>query len=51
MATKKVAATRNAKTGSYTVRVAKSASSGRFVSESRKPGRIQVGTQKTKKTS
>lgn len=44
MATKKTAATRNAKTGSYTVRVAKSASTGKFVSESNTTGRIEVRT-------
>ncbi|WP_417233737.1 hypothetical protein [Arthrobacter sp.] len=42
MTTKKVAAVRNAKTGSYTVYVQKSASSGKFVSQTVKPGRIEV---------
>lgn len=42
MATTKISATRNAKTGSYTVRVPKSASTGKFVSESKVTGRIKV---------
>jgi len=42
MAAKKVTAARNAKTGSYTVRVPKSASTGKFVSESKAKGRIEV---------
>lgn len=42
MVTKKVTATRNASTGSYTVRVAKSAITGRFVSETKKSGQIKV---------
>lgn len=42
MATKKPAVTRSTKTGSYTVRVAKSASTGTFVSESKATGRIEV---------
>lgn len=42
MTTKKVAATRNAKTGSYTVRVPKSAKTGKFVSNVKQSGRIQV---------
>ena len=47
MATKKAAVTRSAKTGSYTVRVAKSASTGTFVSEPKTDGRIEVrGTAK-----
>lgn len=50
MATKKVAATRNAKTGSYTVRVPKSASTGKFVTESKTQGRIEVQAQ-TKRAS
>lgn len=45
MASKKVETARNAKTGSYTVRVPKSASSGKFVSETRTGGRIQIGVQ------
>lgn len=42
MATKKAAAKRSATTGSYTVRVAKSATTGKFVSGSKSVGRIEV---------
>ncbi|GAA1355266.1 hypothetical protein GCM10009596_02240 [Arthrobacter rhombi] len=48
MAIKSVAATRNAKTGSYTVRVQKSATSGKFVAQSVKPGRIEIQAQAKK---
>ena len=48
MATKKVAVARNAKTGSYTVRVPKSASTGKFVTESKATGRIEVRSTATK---
>lgn len=48
MANKKVAATPNAKTGSYTIRVPKSARTGKFSSESKRVGRIQVGTNPKK---
>lgn len=40
--TKKVAVVRNAKTGSVTVRVPKSASTGKFVVESKPDRTIQV---------
>lgn len=46
MATKKVAATRNAKTGSYTVRVPKSARTGKFISNAKQSGRINVVPRK-----
>ena len=39
---KNTAVTRSARTGSYTVRVAKSASTGKFVSGSKTTGRIEV---------
>lgn len=42
MTTKKVAATRNAKTGSYTVRVPKSATTGKFVSNGKQSGQIKL---------
>ena len=42
MAAKKGTATRSARTGSYTVRVLKSASTGKFVSESKVKGRIEA---------
>lgn len=42
MAAKKTASTRSATTGSYTVRVAKNASTGKFVSGSKSTGRIEV---------
>lgn len=42
MSRKKIAAKRNPKTGSYTVRVPKSTASGKFVSEARKPARIVI---------
>lgn len=42
MAAKKIAATRNEKTGSYTVHVPKSATTGKFVSESGAKGSIVV---------
>jgi hypothetical protein len=42
MAAKKTTVTRNAKTGSYTVHVAKSATTGTFVTESKVTGRIEV---------
>lgn len=42
MAAKKITATRNAKTGSYTVHVSKSATTGTFVNESKVTGRIEV---------
>jgi|ThiBio_inoc_plan_1041526.scaffolds.fasta_scaffold00964_23 hypothetical protein len=42
MAAKKSTAARNAKTGSYTVHVPKSAATGKFVSESSATGRIVV---------
>lgn len=42
MDTKRTAVTRNAKTGSYTIHVTKSASTGKFVSESKPTGRIEV---------
>lgn len=46
MAAKRTAATRNATTGSYTVRVAKSASTGKFTSGSKSTGRIEVRESK-----
>jgi len=42
MATKKVAAQRSARTGSYTVRVPKSATTGKFVAVPKKQGKIVV---------
>lgn len=49
MATNQIAAVRNAKTGSYTVRVPKSARTGRFVAPKAKPqGRIEVQTSRQK---
>lgn len=50
MTAKRVAATRNPRTGSYTVRVPKSATTGKFVSEAKTQGRIEVKGQ-TKRTS
>lgn len=42
MEAKKGTATRSARTGSYTVRIPKSASTGKFVAESKPTGRIEV---------
>lgn len=42
MATRKVGAKQNPKTGSYTVRVRKSALTGKFTSSDRKVGTIRV---------
>ena len=42
MANKNTAVTRNSTTGSYTVRVTKSASTGQFASGSKPTGRIVV---------
>lgn len=46
MATKRISAKRNPKTGSYTVRIPKSTSSGKFVSNARKPARIIISGRK-----
>jgi|GEM_PF-3094308 hypothetical protein len=42
MATKKVRAKQNPKTGSYTVRVQKSARTGKFTSGNRRSGTIRI---------
>lgn len=49
MTSKRVRTERNSKTGSYTVRVPKSASTGTFVSRGATSGRIQLG-KSAKKT-
>ncbi len=46
MAAKKTVSIRNATTGSYTVRVAKNASTGKFVSGSKATGRIEIRAKK-----
>ena len=46
---KKVTAKQNAVTGSYTVRVSRSAQTGRFVATPKTSGRIEIMPQTTKK--
>lgn len=46
MTGKKVTAKRNTKTGSYTVRVPRSAKTGKFVSTTKKPGSIKVAPRR-----
>lgn len=48
MKTKKTVVSRSARTGSYTVKVPKSAVTGKFVSTAPKRGSIQISGQKKK---
>lgn len=45
MSRKKIKAQRNPKTGSYTVRVPKSTSTGKFVSEARQPAHLVISSR------